>query len=91
MRKKNIKVKTEKIADAFELPKDILLDIPKVTVFPEREAEIVNYGGIVQYDEKNVRVNTKYGMISVEGENLDIKSISDEAIFVVGKILKVEF
>ena len=80
----------EKIADALELPREVAVYLPRVTVWADREAEILNHKGIILYDENVIKLNSSVGIISLEGEGLDIKSITDDDISVTGKIKKIE-
>lgn len=93
MRKKRDKGKNpprERLVEALELPKDIALDMPKITVVGNREAAIENYKGIIEFDSQTVRLNTKMGMAKLEGSGLNISAITDEEIQMTGRITKIE-
>ncbi len=81
----------ERVVGSLELPRDIVLGMPKITVLGDREAFIENYKGIIEYDNTVVKLNTSLGMITLLGELLDIKTITDEDITISGKITKMEF
>ncbi|MBR5219302.1 MAG: sporulation protein YqfC [Clostridia bacterium] len=80
----------EKIADALELPREVAAGTLRVTVWADREAEIINHKGIIEYDTEIIKLNSVEGVVTIYGQNLDIKSITDEDISVTGKIFKIE-
>ncbi len=80
----------EKIADALELPREVAAGTLRVTVWADREAEVINHKGIIEYDSNEIKLNSADGVVTLSGEGLDIKSITDEDISVSGKIFKIE-
>ena len=81
----------EKVADALELPKDILLNMPKMAIFGNKELTIENYKGILEYTQNKIRLNTTSYILVIHGENLSIKNIATEIITVYGKFSNIEF
>lgn len=79
------------IADLLELPRDIVLDLPKVTLIGNLQLYIENHKGIIEYSTGIVRINTKSGILVVTGSDLTIRTIVVEEIILVGRIDKVEF
>lgn len=88
MGKKNKKVST--VVSALDLPPEIILGIPKITVLAECEATIQNHRGIVEYTEELISANTSSGIVSIRGSNLVIKSITDEEIRIEGRVVGFE-
>ena len=73
MKRKEKKEKThikEKINSVLELPGEIILDLPKLTLTGNKNLIIENYKGIIEYSDKIIRINTKHHMIKVTGEKL---------------------
>ena len=81
----------ENISDALEIPKDILLDLPKITFIGNLQVNIENHKGIIEYETDNVRVKMKNGIIKVTGMDLAIKTIISEEIIISGKIASIDF
>jgi len=86
--KANIK---EKVTEMLELPKEIVLNVPKLTMVGNTNLIIENYKGIIEYDDKRVRVNTGVGIVRITGDRLVIKEITSEDIMIDGEILSLEF
>lgn len=81
----------EKVSELLELPKEIVLNIPKFTMIGSGELIIENYKGVIEYEDEKVRVNTNSGVIKITGNKLVIREITSENIFLNGKIKSLEF
>ncbi len=79
------------IADLLELPRDIVLDLPKITMVGNLQLYIENHKGIIEYSTGMVRVNTKTGILVVTGAELVLRTIVVEEIIIVGRIDRIEF
>ena len=88
--KKNQEVK-KSLAEILELPKDIILDIPKITMVGNLQLYIENHKGIIEYTTNRIRINTKSGSLRIIGKNLLLKNVVVEEIVIVGEIQQVEF
>jgi sporulation protein YqfC len=76
----------DKLAGALSLPKEVVLNLPVVVWTGRNEANIENYKGILEYSETRVRINTRAGLLAVEGSRLQLKQITDENIILTGDI-----
>lgn len=79
------------LAEILELPKDIILDLPKIIMIGNLQIYIENHKGILEYTGEKIRVNTKNGVLRIMGKNLMLKNIVTEEIIIVGEINQVEF
>ncbi len=79
------------IAEILELPKDIVLDLPKIIMIGNLQIYIENHKGILEYTDNRIRINTKNGVLRIIGKNLMLKNIVMEEIIIVGKINQVDF
>lgn len=91
MRKRNRTPLREKVAEAVELPKEVMLAMPKITVLAGKEAAVENYKGVIELSRERIRLYTGAGILCLTGENLDIAAITDEDIAIQGAIGKIEF
>ena len=87
-KEKNVK---RKITELLELPREVTLNVPRVTMLGAEIMLIENHKGIVEYDNKRIRINTEIGIIKIDGEKLFIKEITSEDIMVNGNICLIEF
>jgi len=84
-------VKTKKLADALDFPLDAVCDVPRIEISGKNEILIENFRGILDYDTDSFKINSKIGIIKIDGDELLISSITDEAVHVKGKIFRIEF
>lgn len=80
-----------KISEILDLPKDVLLDLVRVTVTGKLAVFIENHKGIVEYNSNLIRVNTNDGVIVLKGKDLYLKSAVADEITVEGKLQSIEF
>jgi len=78
-------------SEILELPKDIILDLPKITLVGNLQLYIENHKGIVEYGSLRIRINTNAGILRILGKNMVIKTIVTEEIIIVGEIESIEF
>ncbi|NLK37856.1 MAG: sporulation protein YqfC [Epulopiscium sp.] len=79
------------VTDALELPKEVLLNLPLLSLTGREELIIENYKGIMEYGEEVIRVNTAAGVLRVEGKCLLLKQLTSECIVITGGIRGVQF
>ncbi|HHV45673.1 MAG TPA: sporulation protein YqfC [Tissierellia bacterium] len=78
------------ISEALELPKDIVMDLPKIIMVGNIQLNISNHKGIIEYSQDTLRVNSNIGIIKITGSNLKLKTILSEEIVVDGTIDGIE-
>lgn len=82
--------KKQKIKNFLEMPKEVISNVPKITIVGSNEMLIENYKGILEYEEFFVRVNTYIGIINVNGLNLNLNQITEDDIIITGKIDSID-
>ncbi len=92
--KKSKKDKTaikKELSRTFEIPEEVVLDIPLISFKGREEAVIENYRGIIEYSTEKMRINTASGVLKVTGDDLIIKCLDADNIVIAGKINSAEF
>jgi len=79
------------IARAFELPRDILLDLPRLTLIGALQLCVENHRGIIEYTGEKIRINLSGQELTVTGANLAIGSITEGEIIIEGTIESLLF
>lgn len=87
---KNIDKVKRGITNALELPLDIALDLPKITMVGNLKVDITNHKGIIEYKKEIIRINTNIGIVKITGDSLEIKNILIEEINIDGNIENIE-
>lgn len=83
--------RAERLVEMLDLPKDIVLNLPKLIFTGNRELFVENYRGIVEYSDTVIRISTGESIIKVGGRGLGIKNIASEEITLCGEIKTLEF
>ncbi|WP_163194272.1 sporulation protein YqfC [Clostridium thermarum] len=79
----------ESLAHQLDLPRDVVLNIPKISVTGNNEITIENHKGIVLFDEKEIKVNSNVGLISISGEKFEILFLGGSTITISGKFRSI--
>lgn len=82
---------SERAADAWGVPKDVIMNIPRLTISGDKEIYIENHKGILEYTDTEIRISTAMGIVRVCGKNLMIDRIRLEDIVISGSFTKVEY
>jgi sporulation protein YqfC len=77
------------LANKMELPADILMDLPRITMIGQIHIYIENHRGLLAFSDKEIRLLLKQGQLLVKGEDFVIKTILPEEILLEGKISQV--
>ncbi len=79
------------MADFLEIPADIVLDLPRLTITGRNELYLENHKGIIEYSTVRMRINLSRGFLEVNGENLEIQALMPDEMKVVGDISSVKY
>lgn len=85
------KTTTKKIIETLDLPQDIFLGLPNLSLNGNRELYISNHKGILYYGQDKMIILTKEFQIQVIGKELNIVSYTREDLTIQGYISSVEF
>lgn len=90
MTKKERKEKSarEKLGMILDMPVDMIKDCSRMTVIGNESILIENYKGIIEYEERLIRLSNN---INVLGIDLNIEEITDDDILITGRIKTIEF
>ena len=82
---------SERAADAWGVPKDVIMNIPRLTISGDKEIYIENHKGILEYTDTEIHISTAMGIVRVCGKNLVIDRIRLEDIVISGCFSRVEY
>ncbi|MCL2674093.1 MAG: sporulation protein YqfC [Defluviitaleaceae bacterium] len=88
--KHNTNIRSQ-IANLFELPREIVLNLPLISVIGNEELIIENYKSVVEYSEEVVRISTSCGILKVEGRKLNLRRMTSEAVTITGTLTNFGF
>jgi len=81
----------EKFTELLELPKELVLDLPKITMIGNGDMMIENYKSVMEYGMAKIRINTGAGIVHIAGRGLTIREITSEDIMISGEIHTLGF
>ncbi|MGS0765079.1 sporulation protein YqfC [Syntrophomonas curvata] len=79
------------MAEFLDIPKDLVLDLPKVTVVGRNELYIENHRGIIEYNLNRLRVNLSRGFLEIEGSGLEIRALMADEMKVTGEVTAIRY
>ncbi|MBQ3509664.1 MAG: sporulation protein YqfC [Peptococcaceae bacterium] len=83
--------KTGMLSRLMEIPKDMVLNLPRVSLFGNLQCCVENHQGILQYTPEQIGLQTGKYRIYIDGQELVITSLSAETIYIEGKIGQVRY
>ncbi len=90
-RKRKKESVSKKIVNSLNIPEDVVFDIPRMTLYDNREMRIENYKTILEYEETNIKLALKEKFLEILGEKLEITVITDDEISIKGTITSILF
>ena len=79
------------MADFLEIPADIVLDLPKLTITGRNQLYLENHKGIIEYSTSRLRINLSRGYLEINGEKLEIQALMPDEMKVTGEVHSVRY
>lgn len=79
----------KKLADVFEFPLDVALDLPRLTVIGNRQVYVENHRGLTLYQDDIIRISVLNGSVAIKGQNLRLRTVFSDDIYVEGLITDI--
>ena len=61
------------MAEKLDLPKEVVLDLPLVSMVGQDEVTVENHKGLLEYSAETIRIATGAGRLLLTGEGLELK------------------
>jgi len=81
----------QRLAGMLEIPQDIVLDLPRITMLGNRQLLVENHKGIIEYTPSLVRIKLNQGELLVGGSNLTLCNLQLEQILVEGTVGEIKY
>jgi len=89
---RNISRKIRKMTtDLLDLPQDVAFDLPRITMIGNLQLYIENHRGILGFSNEILNLKINLGELAVHGEQLVIRTIRTEEIFIEGVIHRIQY
>ena len=79
----------EKMTGLLSLPKEIALDATVIMATGRTEINIENYKNLLEFTDTKIRINTREGIIVIEGESLNLGQVTTENLLISGRIFAI--
>lgn len=77
--------------ELFELPKEIVLGLPRLTLVGNLQLLVENHRGVIAYSDQVIRVGASNGELVIRGKELKIKNLYAEELMVKGIIEGLDY
>jgi len=74
----------EKVIYGLDLPVDVALSLPKITVIARKEVTVENHKGIIKFSDNELVINTCLGALKILGEDFEIIFVGGTTITLSG-------
>ena len=81
----------EKLSEALEIPKEISMDYPHLTVIGKNQLFVQNGKGIVSYTDTEIQIHTSVYFLKIAGSGLTIRQMNGEMTEIRGNITNICF
>ena len=81
----------KKIGKLLEIPEDISLGLPSVSLLGQEKLIVENHKGILAYQPDKIILNTSLKPLEIKGQDLILKEITADIVQVVGLIGNVGY
>jgi sporulation protein YqfC len=78
-------------AGVLDLPQDVVLEVPRITMIGHLQMYIENHRGVLHFSDKELRLLLTRGQLIVAGEQLVIRAILPEEVLLEGRVSNVKF
>lgn len=79
------------LSDLLQVPRDVTSGIPRIEMIGSGQLQVENYLRIEKFSNKEIKLKIKEGSLAVSGDNLKIKTIHPQFIFIEGTINEVRY
>lgn len=85
------KGRLQSLAGLLEIPQDIVMDLPRITMLGNKQLLVENHKGIIEYTPSLVRIKLSQGELLIYGQMLSLGNLQAEQILVEGVVQKVNY
>lgn len=81
----------EKLGEKLDIPREAILDVPKITIISNTEVTIENHKGIMLFEREEIKIRTSIGTLSILGQDFEIIFIGGTTMVLNGKFKAVGY
>lgn len=77
------------MTDKMDLPADVMMDLPRITMIGQLHIYIENHRGVLRFSNQELRLLLEQGQLLIKGDGFVIKTILPEELLLEGRIDQV--
>jgi len=77
--------------EVLDLPQDVLLDLPRITLVGNQELTVENHQGVRHFSENKMILSLHQGALEIEGDELMIRAILPQEVMIEGIIRNIKY
>lgn len=78
-------------AKILDVPQDITMDLPRLTMIGNMQLFIENHRGVLHFSDQYLKLGLSKGVLEVRGSGLSIRTIMTEEVLVEGIISDLKY
>lgn len=78
-------------AEMLDVPKDSILDLPRITLIGGLQVFVENYRGVLEFRDDLLRLQLTHGQLQVDGKELMLKTIQPTEVMIEGSISGIKY
>jgi sporulation protein YqfC len=78
-------------AEMLDVPKDSILDLPRITLIGGLQVYVENYRGVLEFRDDLLRLQLTQGELQVYGKELMLKTIYPTEVMIEGSISGIKY
>jgi sporulation protein YqfC len=78
-------------SQVIDLPPDVTLDLPRMTMIGNQRLMIENHRGLIHFSNEHLKLAIHNGVLELLGSELMIRTISSEGISIEGRIDELKY
>ncbi len=90
-RRRGRRTSLQRLAGLLELPQDIVLDMPRITMLGNKQLLVENHKGLIEYTGTLVRIKLSQGELAITGSDLVIGNFQAEQLLVEGTLTDIKY
>ena len=77
--------------EKLDLPKDIVFNLPRLTMVGNKELFIENHQGVIHFSPNKLILSLGEGSLEIEGSELIIRSILPMEVLIEGVVMNIKY
>ena len=81
----------ERARDAFDLPGEVIGDLPRITVTGGQRVVVENHKGLMDYGPNSIVIAGGKVTLKLTGADLELRAMRAEELLITGDVFHLEF